>query len=234
MLRVNNDIIWINLFNKIENVFSRIFYYFFVIRHIQNCAMRSIKCRLVTYIFWNNNIDFFQVRFCCACDWACYNGKLSYNKVIFCDSVSSHGAMNHISRPNAELMLGQRRRRWPNIKSALDLRLVFVERASFYIKTVDIVTLPTVRCQPYHFEVFARLWRSVWWLSVWMRHLPNAGTALGQRRRRWDNIVPTLDECFVFAGTLVYNAEFLSIFSGVKWSEDSECNWVVGWFRLYS
>ena len=29
MLRVNNDNIWINLFNKIKNVFSRIFYFFF-------------------------------------------------------------------------------------------------------------------------------------------------------------------------------------------------------------
>ena len=30
------------------------------------------------------------------------------------------------------------------------------------------------------------------------RHSPNAGTMLGQRRRRWPDIVPILRECFVF------------------------------------
>ena len=28
----------------------------------------------------------------------------------------------------------------------------------------------------------------------------NAGTTLGQHRRRWPNVVPTLSKCFVFAG----------------------------------
>ena len=32
------------------------------------------------------------------------------------------------------------------------------------------------------------------------RHPPNVGTMLGQSRRRWANIVPTLGGCLVFAG----------------------------------
>ena len=32
------------------------------------------------------------------------------------------------------------------------------------------------------------------------RRSPNVGTMLDQRRRRWSNIVPTLGECFRFAG----------------------------------
>ena len=38
----------------------------------------------------------------------------------------------------------------------------------------------------------------------------NVGTMLGQRRRRWDNFVPTLAERFVFAG-MVHTKIFFSV-----------------------
>ena len=34
-------------------------------------------------------------------------------------------------------------------------------------------------------------------------HSPKVGSMLAQRLRRWSNIEPTLDECFVFAGVEV-------------------------------
>ena len=43
------------------------------------------------------------------------------------------------------------------------------------------------------------------------RRLPNVGTMLDQRRRRWANVVLTLGECFVFVGYLVYY--YTSIFN---------------------
>ena len=37
--------------------------------------------------------------------------------------------------------------------------------------------------------------------KVFDNTLSNAGLMLSQRRRRWANINPTLDQCFVFAGS---------------------------------
>ena len=42
------------------------------------------------------------------------------------------------------------------------------------------------------------------------RRSPDVGTTLGQRRRRWPNVVPTLGKCFVFAGTVLKRSQFYS------------------------
>ena len=44
--------------------------------------------------------------------------------------LSSNEDENKRYWPNAGLILGQRRRRWPNIKPALGVRLVFVEKTA--------------------------------------------------------------------------------------------------------
>ena len=64
-----------------------------------------------------------------------------------------------------------------------------------------------------HHSIIVWCWASVvysgpasnqYWLHYRSKHYiyaPNVGKLLGQRRRRWANIVPTLDECLTFVGS---------------------------------
>ena len=81
---------------------------------------------------------------------------------------------------NAAVMLGQRRRRWPNIKSALGQRIVFAR-----IPSVTKPELPN--SQPY-----------TPWSAQKTRDIhPLLVQCWTQGLRRWPNIEPTMDECRV-------------------------------------
>ena len=78
---------------------------------------------------------------------------------------------------HADLMLGQRRRRWTNIKLALVQRLVCA--GCSLVRSGCGISLESIDITGY-----ARRWRSV-------------GLVLAQRRGRWTNTKPTLGQCLV-------------------------------------
>ena len=95
------------------------------------------------------------------------------------------------------LMLGQRRRRWANIKISLFQLVVFA----------GIMWWQWVMCW-----ALAQQWPSIGWMCCvsWLqcpvtantRHWTNVGLMLTQRLRRWVYIKPTLGQRLAFSGIL--------------------------------
>ena len=100
---------------------------------------------------------------------------------------------------NADLMLGQRRRRWANIKSPLFRRFVFFWEDVPHNSLIEL----HVSWSEKHW-ISQQTWNTVqWWFNVGpasqtvYQHWNNNGTmflvrGISSKRTHWPNIVPTL------------------------------------------
>ena len=107
----------------------------------------------------------------------------------------------HLS--NVGLMLGQRRRRWPNIETTLGRRLVFVwsKRTSMQVHPHKQTSFQDPLTYPPPPPYILTHSRSAIHVTAHWRHWQNAGLMLAHRLRRWPNVTLTLDERLPFSGT---------------------------------
>ena len=120
-------------------------------------------------------------------------------------SVKTVSAFRHTSPASTKhwidvgLMLGQRRRRWPNIKPTLFQCLVFAGSLSPEAHCqLSLVCQSCVHHLLYNHILYDCISKS----PVSTIHCYNADLMLGQRRRRWTKIKYPLCQCLVFAGSV--------------------------------
>ena len=124
-----------------------------------------------------------------------------------------------VNSTNARLMLGQRRRRWPNINTALVECTIFIEH--MYLKSIRDYGSEYDGC---NFSIF--IYQVIWYrltqtsgltvrpdaarcisgtIPANTKRWPNVGIMLDERCRRWDNIKPAFVQRLVLAGIVNKN-----------------------------